>query len=196
VLHAADGRSWAVDHRRWHGELGGAERELLRSVRGAALDIGCGPGRIAAALVRSGRHALGIDTAPAAVAATRRRGAPAFRASVFDRIPGEGSWGSALLVDGNIGIGGDPVALLQRTGCLVSADGLILVEVGAPGSGSTDLEVRVEHDGRVGPWFPWSRLAVEDLAGAAGAAGLLVERTWAHSGRWFAHLAARRPVPG
>ena len=50
----------------------------------------------------------------------RRSGRPATRGvaallrDVFDPVPGEGRWETALLADGNIGIGGDPVALLER----------------------------------------------------------------------------------
>ena len=34
--------------------------------------------------------------------------------SVFDAVPDAGLWRCALLLDGSIGIGGDPEALLQR----------------------------------------------------------------------------------
>ena len=33
---------------------------------------------------------------------------------MFEPLPGEGRWGTVLLLDGNVGIGGDPVALLER----------------------------------------------------------------------------------
>ena len=42
-----------------------------------------------------------------------RRGGAALRRDVFAPLPGEGRWYTALLADGNVGIGGDPVALLQ-----------------------------------------------------------------------------------
>lgn len=53
--------------------------------------------------------ALGIDVSEIAVAHARSRGATAIEASVFDRVPGAGRWGSAPLLDGNVGIGGCPV---------------------------------------------------------------------------------------
>ncbi len=62
---------------------------------------------------------LGIDVVPEAVEQTRRRGASALQRDLFDALPGEGRWQTALLADGNVGIGGDPVALLARTRDLV-----------------------------------------------------------------------------
>ena len=50
--------------------------------------------------------------------------------SVFDRLPGERRWGTVLLLDGNIGIGGDPVRLLRRCADLVRPRGQVLAEVG------------------------------------------------------------------
>jgi hypothetical protein len=57
---------------------------------------------------------LGVDVSPAAVARAKGAGGAVLRRSVFDRLPAEGRWGTALLADGNIGIGGDPHALLRR----------------------------------------------------------------------------------
>ena len=99
---------------RWLGPLTAADTAVLDRTRGPVLDVGCGPGRHVLALARRGRLALGVDVAPAAVRVARLRGAPAIEACVFERIPGAGTWGSALLLDGNIGIGGAPVALLAR----------------------------------------------------------------------------------
>ena len=59
--------------------------------------------------------ALGVDVSPVAVALARaaRRDASSRRRSSI-AVPGAGSWNSALLLDGNIGIGGAPDALLRR----------------------------------------------------------------------------------
>ena len=47
---------------------------LLEPCAGPTLDIGCGPGRLAAALALSGTPALGIDVSPAAVRLAREIG--------------------------------------------------------------------------------------------------------------------------
>jgi SAM-dependent methyltransferase len=100
----------------WLGVAGGGDRALLEHCVGHTLDVGCGPGRMADSLARGGQPVLGIDVLPEAVRQTLARGVPALLRSVFDALPGEGRWGTVLLADGNIGIGGDPVALLDRRG--------------------------------------------------------------------------------
>lgn len=68
---------------------------------------------------------LGIDVSLSTVAVTTGRGGRALCRSVFDTLPAEGQWGTALLLDGNIGIGSDPVRLLQRGKILVRERGAV-----------------------------------------------------------------------
>ena len=63
--------------------------------------------------------ALGLDAAAAASEIALARGAPVLQRSIFASVPGAGRWCSALLQDGNIGIGGDPEALLARIRALL-----------------------------------------------------------------------------
>ena len=84
------------------------------------------PGRAAG---RLGHVVLGIDVVPEAVRQARERGAAAIVRDVFDPVPGEGRWDTALLADGNIGIGGDPVSLLRRVRTLLAPGGRVVVEV-------------------------------------------------------------------
>ncbi len=149
------------------------------------LDVGCGPGRLVAALEGQGRRALGVDVSEAAVAHTVRRGGRAVRASVFDPLPGAGRWGTALLMDGNIGIGGDPHALLTRLAGLLTADGLLLVET-APHP-EVDERLTVQLTGprtTPGAPFPWARLGTPALLSRA--------RAWA--GAWRTS-GPRTPAP-
>ncbi len=105
---------------------------LLSLCAGTVLDVGCGPGRLTAALHRSGGAALGIDVAPVAVSLARARGADALELDVFGAVPDTGAWGTVLLADGNIGIGGDPAALLRRCAELAAPGGRVVVELSAP----------------------------------------------------------------
>lgn len=174
----------AVD--RWHASADPVERALLATVDDAVLDIGCGPGRIVAELAGQGRVALGVDSSPAAVAATRGRGAPVLLRSAFDPLPGEGRWSSVLLLDGNVGIGGDPVALLARCAALLRPGGQLVAEVEPPGVAARSLTVRLESDGVTTRWFPWAQVGADDAAGLAATAGLRSAGRTEADGRWFA----------
>ncbi len=89
-----------------------------------------------------------MDVSPEAVDRTIRAGGAALCRSVFDPLPKEGEWGTVLLMDGNIGIGGDPAALLRRTAELAAPGGLLVVETAAY-EVDERVEVRVD-DGRGG----------------------------------------------
>ena len=128
-------RSHRLPVSRWAGRVTRGDRFVLERCRGATLDLGCGPGRLAAELAARGHEVLGVDLAPAAVARARHRGIRALQRDVFGALPHEGRWDTALLADGNIGIGGDPVALLRRARRLVHAGGRVVVDLAAPGTG-------------------------------------------------------------
>lgn len=199
VLRTAHGELLAVNPSRWHALPTDEETALLQRAAGPVLDVGCGPGRHVLALIAAGRHALGIDISPAAVAAASRRGAPAIQVSVFGPVPQPGAWGSALLLDGNIGIGGNPQTLLTRLAKLLRADGHLLLEIDPPGQQTRRFQVRVEHAGRHTPWFPWATVAASELPELAGTTGFDVADIWHANQRWFAelvchHRAASRPV--
>lgn len=114
LLRDAGGSTDALPVDRWTGPATDVELEVLDRVVGPALDIGCGPGRHVLALSERGVPALGIDAAPTAVTLARERGCVAIERSVFGRVPARGRWRTILLLDGNIGIGGDPARLLGR----------------------------------------------------------------------------------
>lgn len=173
---------------RWHGPPSAEELAVLARAVGPVLDIGCGPGRHVAALVKAGQVALGIDVSAAAVMAARRRGIPARRVSVFADPPGAGRWMTALLLDGNIGIGGDPVVLLRQVRTLLGPVGTALVEMDPPGVTPGRFHARVEHGGRIGPRFAWARVGPGQIDDVACHAGFDVHDVWRQGGRWFAQL--------
>jgi SAM-dependent methyltransferase len=172
----------------WAAPVSREEGPLLRQAPGPVLDIGCGPGRHVTTLASWGVPALGIDSTPAAVDAARGRGASVLHRSVFDRIPGSGRWASALLLDGNLGIGGDPVTLLVRVASLLRPGGPILIELAGPGSRIRRLPVYLDVAGRRGPQFDWITIGVEQLHPIAALANVRVEQQWSVGGRWFAKL--------
>ena len=93
-----------------------------------------------------------------------------------------------LLADGNIGIGGDPAALLRRVGDLLAPDGHALVEVQAPGVPLRSDRVRLCREGAAGDWFPWAYVGADQIGDVARGAGLVLRETWTAGGRWFAAL--------
>jgi len=118
------------------------------------------------------------------------RGDPVLHASVYDEVLDGTQWATVLLADGNIGIGGDPVALLARARALSPQD-LVLVELDPPQVPSSRVRVRVRIEtvgGRVSSWFPWAHVSVRDTTTLARQAGLAVDELWTSAGRHFAHL--------
>ncbi|MFC9172689.1 methyltransferase domain-containing protein [Streptomyces sp. NPDC057107] len=195
-LRRSDGWLLPLEVERWCSDAGAADFSALHRCEGPVLDIGCGPGRLVAELTALGHRALGIDVSEAAVARTRRIGGPALLRSVFDPLPGEGRWGTVLLVDGNIGIGGDPAALLDRAADLLSTGGLLIAE-----TSPLDIDERVQvrlDDGRRAPAerpFPWARIGTPALLRYAGACGWRPADQWSAEGRAFVSLRRpRRPV--
>jgi SAM-dependent methyltransferase len=188
LLRGDDGTEIDLDDARWHGEPTPAEHRLLDAVPGPVLDVGCGPGRHVLALARRRVLALGIDASPAAVRLARGKGAPVLERSVFGRVPGAGRWRASLLLDGNVGIGGDPVALLRRIRALLRPGGLVVAELDPDEAGLRHLRVRLVADGARGPWFPWAVVGPGRVDEVAAAAGFAVENVVDDESRVFAWL--------
>lgn len=182
------GRRRAFPVAQWSGAVTAADEAILRRCSGPTLDVGCGAGRLTAALGRYGIPALGVDISSVAVALTIRRGAFALQRSVFDPLPRNGAWKYLLLADGNIGINGNPVALLQRCRELISDDGTVLVDLAEPGSGLLTEELRLVAAGRVSAPFRWCHLGVDAIPAVAARAGLVVVDVWSVGDRWQAAL--------
>jgi SAM-dependent methyltransferase len=183
-----DGRRNPLDATRWLEPIDGDEAMLSRCT-GPTLDVGSGPGRLTVALTRRGVAALGIDVTPHAVRLTRRAGGLALCRDVFGRVPGTGRWATGLLADGNIGIGGDPAALLRRMRELVRPGGEVIAEAAPPGAPATVDRVRLRHGDVTGPWFRWASVPLSDLPELARTCGFTVVDGHERAGRWFAYLA-------
>ncbi|MBA3799263.1 MAG: methyltransferase domain-containing protein [Geodermatophilaceae bacterium] len=170
-----------------------ADDVLLAHCTRNTLDVGCGPGRLSAAITATGVSALGIDVSAVAVHMARQRGATALRRDVFSSVPGQGRWPTLLLADGNIGIGGDPVALLRRVVTILAPGGRAVVEVDPPGEGVSSRMIRLEVDELVSTWFPWARVAADSIGDLAEQAGLVFGGLDPRGERWVALLDRRLP---
>ena len=176
----------------WTREADADDHELLALCEGPTLDIGCGPGRLSAALADAGHVVLGIDVVHEAVGQTRERGVSALHRDVFDAVPGEGRWHTALLADGNVGIGGDPVALLGRVRELLDPRGRVVVELAVPGTRSATVWAALECDGTRSRPFRWSVVAADQIDPVASSAGLELAATYEIGTRWVAVLQERQ----
>ena len=178
----------AFDVARWSR---GADAADLSTILGATsvLDIGCGPARMVRASVERGLDALGVDVSTTAVAMAADAGLPVVAGSVFDAVPGEGTWDVALLLDGNIGIGGDPGALVARASAVVARSGSVVVETAPDAETDVVYDAQVvDEQGRASATFPWAEVGREALGRHAATAGLRVSQTWSVGERTFCRI--------
>ncbi|MEZ5203311.1 MAG: class I SAM-dependent methyltransferase [Acidimicrobiales bacterium] len=188
VLRGDDGSEVRLDVAGWSAVADPVEQRLLATLDGPVLDLGCGPGRLVVALAERGVPALGIDASPVAVHQAIGRQASALVRSVFGPIPGTGRWTTALLMDGNVGIGGDPVRLLARTAEL-------LARTAAPWSrcrrrGRAAIATGSHRDGgSTSAWFPWKRVKRGRHRPPVPPGRPAPRTTTSDGGRWFATLA-------
>lgn len=191
-VHGLPDRPFSLPIAAWADDADGSDDVLLSHCTDPTLDVGCGPGRMAHALALRGLHVLGIDVVPEAVRRARERGIAVLQRDVFSSLPGEGRWGCVLLADGNIGIGGDPVALLRRSAALLAGGGRVVADVAPPGVGIVTRVVRLECSGRQSETFRWSLVGADLIPDLAMAAGLRLHARHEHRGRWFAVLTKDR----
>jgi len=192
VLRYADGLERRHEVSRWVAPADAADEALLHRCTGPTVDLGCGPGRLVAALAVRGVPALGVDLSARAVAMARTRGAAAIARDLFAPLPGEGRWDTALLIDGNVGIGGAPARLLARVRRLVRPGGTLFVEVHPD-----DVERRgharlVAVSGQVSGGFGWAEVGAPALRRLAGRTGWRVREEWTDAGRAFTGLTRDR----
>ncbi len=190
-LVCADGRVKTFAAHRWAGPASLADVALfVDPCTGPTLDVGCGPGRLTAAIARKGVRALGVDISAEAVRLTVERGGAAVHQDVFDELPTRDHWHHVLLADGNIGLGGDPVRLLRRLQRVLAPGGTMLVEVAGPGVSGSRERVHLRVHGRASEPFVWATVGLDDVARVAARAGLLVHRMSRAGGRFVATLTA------
>lgn len=165
------------------------ERAALAAVRGPVLDLGCGVGRVALVLQRTGIEVVAVDRSPGAVRLARERGVRDARlGDVSARSLPRGRFATALLLGNNLGIAGSLKATESLLGELrrrLGPEGAVVfstcdpLAAGAPKPAGGrrrrryigEFRLRIEYEGQVGPWFGlvlFDRLTLERLARRTG----------------------------
>ena len=154
------------------------ERRALRFVRGRVVDVGCGAGRVALHLQKSGFDVVGVDASPLAVRATRFLGVKeAWCMSVDSLTARIARFDTIVLYGNNFGIFGTPQRLRKvltdwarraRPGASILAESINPYCGGAPvldrahyrrnqqrGLLPGTVRLRTRYRDCAGPWFPW-----------------------------------------
>ena len=140
------------------------------------------------ALTESGRAALGVDMSSVAVQLSMARGGLALHRRIDGPLPAEGRWGTALLMDGNVGLGGDVAALLVRCMQLVVHGGLIICEVDRIPERHEVFQVVLRTQRTASRPLVWSRLGATALMQIAKSLDLLLVEEWTSGDRAFVAL--------
>lgn len=197
-----DGEIRALPTHRWLGARCRADGEpvdaldevfdeaVTQMCDGPTIELGCGPGRLVARLFERGIFALGIDRSATAIRLAGRGGAPALLCDIFEPLPGMGRWQTVLLVDGNVGLGGDPRRILARAAELLRRGGRCIAEFDADAIGIRTRWVRLESAYDVGPWFRWASVGVDSAADLAAQVGLTLTSVRMIGDRVVASLTA------
>lgn len=167
------------------------DRAIVGMCTGPTIDLGCGPGRLVAGLVRRGVPALGVDQSVCATELARGSGVPVLCRDMFGPLPGTGRWHTALLADGNVGLGGDPWRVLQRAGELLRRGGECLAEFDTGKRGIDSQWVRLESADAIGPWFRWASVGLDCAARIAADVGFVMRAVHPIGDRVIASLVAR-----
>jgi SAM-dependent methyltransferase len=166
------------------------DEAVTQMCTGPTIELGCGPGRLVARLFQRGIPALGIDRSAVAIRLAGLGGAPALLGDVFAPLPGMGLWQTVLLVDGNVGLGGDPRRIMARATELLGRGGRCVAEFDAEAIGIRAGWVRLESAGAVGPWFRWATVGLDSAAALAAQVGLTLTSVSLIGGRVIATLVA------
>jgi hypothetical protein len=123
-----------------------------------------------------------------AVELSKARGGMALRRRIDEPLPAEGRWGTVLLMDTNVGLGGDVAALLARCMRLVLPGGLIICEVD-PIPGRHEVHTVILRTQRTTSLpMRWSRVGASALLEVATSLDLLLVEEWTSGERAFVAL--------
>lgn len=187
-------RAYLAPFRRWHP----LDRQAMRFVRGRALDVGCGAGRVCLHLQERGQQVVGIDISRGAVEVCRRRGVRDVRLCSIDDVDDSlGVFDTIVMLGNNFGLFASAAKakrLLRRFHRLTSERGRIVAATRdvyrtddpahlayqernrSRGRMSGQIRIRVRYRDHATPWFDYLMVSQEELQGLLDGTGWRLER--------------------
>lgn len=175
------------------------QRQAMRLVRGRALDVGCGAGRVALHLQQRGQEVVAIDVAPLAVEISQRRGVQDARVLSITRANKlVGPIDTIVMMGSNFGLFGSARRakwLLRRFNSLASDRKRIVAEALDPyttddpdhlsyhernrqrGRLPGQVRIRIRHRHYTTPWFDYLFVSPAELESLIEDTGWSVGRT-------------------
>lgn len=170
-----------------------AEQQMLVSLTGRVLDLGCGPGSYTRLVEDRSVAVTAVDASPGAIAVARERGCRDARVADMDDLPDDVGPFDAIICMGNtLGIGEAPDTFPRRLAllrALVTPNGRLIAAMRDPLS-TTDPEhlayharnraagrpvgmvrARIEYRGEIGEWWDLWMPTEAELRRAAAEAG-------------------------
>ena len=180
------------------------ERKALRSVRGRALDVGCGAGRVALELQARGREVVAIDPSPGAVEVSRRRGVRDVRPLRLEDVDGSlGHFGTVVMYGNNFGLfASRPKGRRLLKGLRPLADRIVAGSNDPSGSDDPahvtyrernrrrgrmpgQLRIRVRYRDLADPWFDYILVSPGEMEELTEGTGWCVKRFVHGAGSYF-----------
>jgi SAM-dependent methyltransferase len=187
-------RAYLAPFRKWHP----LDRQAMRFVRGRALDVGCGGGRVCLHLQERGQEVLGIDISAGAVEVCRRRGVRDVRLCSIDDVDESlGVFDTIVMLGNNFGLFASAAKakrLLRRFHRLTSERGRIVAATRdvyrtddpdhlayqernrSRGRMSGQIRIRVRYRAQATPWFDYLMVSQAELRGLLDGTGWQLER--------------------
>ena len=196
LMMAFDARYFVAPFSRWDDPV---EKRALRFVRGRALDVGCGAGRVCLHLQERGLEVVGIDSSAGAIDVCRRRGVRDARVLALEAVDASlGSFDTFVFLGQNLGMLGSRVRgrrLLRQLAAVATDRGRVVGETFDPhaldspvdrryrasnvrrGRMPGQLRVRIRHRDLATPWMDWLQLSPAELEELVEGTGWRATRT-------------------
>ena len=185
-----DGYIQVYDHPKWYftpfDEWYPHLRKAMAYIRGRALDVGCGAGRVSLHLQQCGISVVGIDHSPLAVQICWERGIDDARVCSVTQVSAGrlGVFDSILMTGNNFGLFENPGRarrLLRRFHSMTTSQGRIIAETTDPYATDDPVNLAYQDRNRArgrmsgqyrhrecygdlrGPWFDWLFVSRDEM---------------------------------